>query len=802
MTNLHILYFTVLSCILITPLKAQEPIAQQVDFNIRLLSNRQIDFPSETNSQYHRYSDIWGYVALDGTEYAILGTGVGTAIYQLSDPSEPELVALIPGAPSRWRDYKSYGEYIFGVADEGADGLLIADMSNAPDDITWSFWKPSLTIDGDQAHTLDKCHNLYIDSTYVFLSGCNLYGGGIIILDLSENPEEPIFLSTGDRKYAHDVFVQDNFMFTSDLGQGFAVVDISDINQPNTLVTQETSFDFTHNAWASTDNNYLFTTDERVGAMVDAYDIRNLDELVLLDRYRPTATLRNGVIPHNVHYFNGYLVVSYYIDGVKIIDAHDPTNLVEVGSYDTYKFRDDGFHGAWGAYPFLPSGLLLVSDIESGLYVLDPDYQRAAYLSGTVSDVSSGAALSGVTVEILSEKPGLTTTDASGDFSTGWAGMGMATVTFQKLGYHSQSLEINLTQAETTELDVALEPLEQRFVSGVVLDRDTGQPLSGAQVILYNDAYETKAITDADGLFQMQVLEGAYILAAGSWGYIHDFEEVDLAADATNLQLQLAPGYRDDFIFDFGWTVDNSVNTSSAQGWERGNPRYAIYNEELTNPNGDLPGDLGNSCFVTGLAGTLGANLADTSVLTSPLFDLSLYGDPYINYFTWFYDYGVLDSDDDLKIYLGNGQDEVLIETLENSASGWREQSQIRILDFLNLTSEMYLKVVAADAGNIHIYESAIDAFSITEGQTTGVEEKGNYSLTIYPNPSQSIINWKVPGHQSIDISIYDLQGKLQIRKLNTTQTFISIDQLLPGTYILASAVNGRFLGSQKFVKY
>ncbi|MEZ4982763.1 MAG: hypothetical protein R2769_14490 [Saprospiraceae bacterium] len=43
-----------------------------------------------------------------------------------------------------------------------------------------------------------------------------------------------------------------------------------------------------------------------------------------------------------------------------------------------------GFNGAWGAYPFLPSQTVLISDINSGLYVLQPNYVRACWLEGTV----------------------------------------------------------------------------------------------------------------------------------------------------------------------------------------------------------------------------------------------------------------------------------------------------------------------------------------------------------------------------------------------------------------------------------
>ena len=43
-----------------------------------------------------------------------------------------------------------------------------------------------------------------------------------------------------------------------------------------------------------------------------------------------------------------------------------------VGFYDTSKeFNFRSFKGAWGVYPFLPSGNLLVSDMQEGLFVMD-----------------------------------------------------------------------------------------------------------------------------------------------------------------------------------------------------------------------------------------------------------------------------------------------------------------------------------------------------------------------------------------------------------------------------------------------
>ena len=42
-----------------------------------------------------------------------------------------------------------------------------------------------------------------------------------------------------------------------------------------------------------------------------------------------------------------------------------------MGFFDTFPVSDNGsFNGAWGVYPYLPSGNILISDISSGLYIV------------------------------------------------------------------------------------------------------------------------------------------------------------------------------------------------------------------------------------------------------------------------------------------------------------------------------------------------------------------------------------------------------------------------------------------------
>jgi len=405
-----------------------------------------------------RSADIWGYVDTSGLEYAVIGVNNGFRIYSLEDPTDPMLRAFIPGDATDWRDMKSYGNYIYGVQDvSGNDGLAIIDMSGAPTNITHTFWSPTLTVDGVTAD-LEQCHNLYItDDGYGLLVGTNIASGGVIILDLFTTPGTPIHIGESDPRYAHDVYARGDFMYTSEIYAGdVAIYDISDPTAPTFVANQETGRAFTHNAWLSDDGNTVFTTDERSNAYTESYDISDVNDIKRLDRYRPLATQGTGVIPHNVHVLDDYLVISHYTEGVVVVDAAQPDNLIRVGQYDTYTGSQTGFRGCWGAYPFLPSGLLLASDINSGLYVLDPTYVRACYLRGMVRDINTNATITGVDVEIVSTDLNEATTDNFGEFATGIVTAGNYDVIFSHPSYPSKTVNVNLATGETVNLTVFL----------------------------------------------------------------------------------------------------------------------------------------------------------------------------------------------------------------------------------------------------------------------------------------------------------------------------------------------------------
>jgi len=408
----------------------------QTDFNLELVS--EVVFDEDGN-------DIWGYVAPDSTEYAIVGSRTATRIYSLADPANPFLVESIPGPGSTWRDMKVWNDHIYVTTDERetTEGLVIIDMSDAPNTVTHSKWQPFIdyispsndTIQGQLA----TCHNIYIDENGVgYLAGCGGVGrGGVIMIDLTQDPKEPVLLGIENVDYAHDAYVRGDTLYASEINTPghLSIYDVSDKGNPVQLATEETSFSFCHNTWISDDGKYAFTTDELPNAFVDSYDISDMDNIRRLDRFQPAETAGRGVIPHNTHYKDGYLITSWYTDGIVITDVSNPDIMVKVGGYDSYLGPDGDFNGCWGAYPWLPSGLILASNLNGpgqggSLLVLQPNYQRASYLRGTVTDLNSGNPVNGVTVAINNSTAQERFTDPLGKYGTGLAEEGTFEVLF------------------------------------------------------------------------------------------------------------------------------------------------------------------------------------------------------------------------------------------------------------------------------------------------------------------------------------------------------------------------------------
>ncbi|BDS11030.1 choice-of-anchor B family protein [Aureispira anguillae] len=746
--------------------------AQPQNFNLTSIGN--LPYAQELN-------DIWGYVDDTGIEYALVGTRTGTSIVSLATPSNPTEVLFIPGATSIWRDLKTWGDYAYVTSDQGKDGLLIIDLSPLPNGTpTYQFWKPELTIN-NATDTLWKAHNLYIDEAgFCYIAGSNISAGETFILDVNTTAGSPVLLGATLPIYAHDAYTRGDTLWTSDINDGtFSVYNVSDKTNPIIMGNQTTPRDFAHNAWISDDGQTLFTTDEKSNAWVAAFDVSDLGNIQELDRYR---TPNPNTIPHNTHTFNDYLVTSYYTDGLIIIDASRPDNLIEVGRYDTYHLTPEtGFYGAWGAYPFLPSGLILVSDINTGLHILQANYQRACWLEGIVTDQSTSATLFDVDVQILNTYAE-DQTDLFGIYKTGIGVSGTYDVEFKKAGYIPQTIQVTLNNNQVTTQNVQLVPATAFTLSGQVVDSiNPSWSIGNAVLHFQSSLYEYTTTADANGNFSLVIFpDNDYKIIAGHWG--NHAKIFDLVAlDSTVIPNQVYPlarGYKDEFALDYGWS---EFGNATAGKWERGipSPLYTWQGSVLPE-DGDLTHDIGSYCLITGnngngIHGTDDVDSGATTIMSPPM-NLSNAVDPILTYHYFFSANWPPSGLDSFEVYMTNGTDTVTVMSTQIPNYTWSGKEEVRILDHLALSNNMrvYFKV-NDDSGTA--LEALIDLFEIVDSLSTAVTVIPDQTIDLhyFPNPFSHTINidYEMQDHASekLDLHVYNALGQLIEQKVVEQRT-------------------------------
>ena len=313
------------------------------------------------------YSDIWGFVS-GGREYAVLGAYTGVYIIDVTTPTAPVVASFVPGANSNWRETRPYGNYLYSVNEQGG-GLQIINISNP----YAAFQVASLTNVFQRAHTIhvDEATN----RAYCFGARDALPGDNTFIFNIT-NPTNPVLLGNYEDRYFHDGYSRGNLLFGAKIytngmhGAGMYILDVTNPAAIDTVTLVTWPNAFTHNVWTTEDGAYAFTTDENNGGHVRIWDVQNLPTVLPVSEYQLAgATL----VVHNVYVKGDRAYASYYTEGVRVVDISDIENPVEVAFYDTSPGGEPGGYGGnWGVYPFLPSGNIIASDVDTGLYIFSP----------------------------------------------------------------------------------------------------------------------------------------------------------------------------------------------------------------------------------------------------------------------------------------------------------------------------------------------------------------------------------------------------------------------------------------------
>ena len=320
---------------------------------------------------FNIYNEIWGF-QVNNHDYAVIGSTNGTHIFDVTNTDSIYERLYVPGADQGesiiHRDYHDYKGYLYMVCQEGASTIQILNISMLPD-------TAFLVYDSDSVFS--QAHNIFIDTS----SGI-MYGGyvrklypaptmyGMSAYDLS-NPLSPVEIYDKNLN-VHDIYARNDTVYLNAASDGLEVYDFSNPSSPMFLgsLTGYAFQGYNHSGWLTDDGKYYIMSDEDHGYPMKMCDVQNLNDIEVISHV--SSGVDPNSIPHNQIIHGDYLYVAYYHDGLYVYDISDPLNVNVCGFYDTYLPADhSSYKGAWGVYPFLGPDKVLLSDMQTGLYVLD-----------------------------------------------------------------------------------------------------------------------------------------------------------------------------------------------------------------------------------------------------------------------------------------------------------------------------------------------------------------------------------------------------------------------------------------------
>ena len=393
-------------------------------------------------------NDVWGFVDLNTErEYALIGLRNGVAVVDVSNPAAPFEVGSIAGQQTGWRDIKvlqyfdealgRWQAYAYVTADAANDFLTVVDLTGLPHGISLA----ARTTSDRSAHNLniagvDPTLNIPLPGRRptLYLAGSNVDQGAFRAFDLG-NPVAPALVSRSLNGYMHDgtsALLRDSAQIASCALGGPSCEVLADFNEDRLQLWDVTAPDapqllsilnyptatYVHSGSWSEDGRYVFTHDE-----LDERD-RGLNTRMYVvdaaDLAQPelagTWVGPNRAIDHNGYPRGNRYYISNYTRGLTVLDLTDPTAPAPIGQFDTFPLSDTPvFSGAWGVYPYLPSRAVLVSDIESGLFVL-----RDRTLDSEAGALAFSSAFTGVRSAETARITVTRTGGGAGIVSVGW----------------------------------------------------------------------------------------------------------------------------------------------------------------------------------------------------------------------------------------------------------------------------------------------------------------------------------------------------------------------------------------------
>ena len=377
-------------------------------------------------------NDIWGWTdPVGGGEYVVMGRRNGTSFVDISDPINPVYLGDLPtedGITSSWRDVKVYNNHAFIVVDDSQSrarthGMQIFDLTQLPAAAATTATLPRAFTATTVYTEIYGAHNVAINeaSGFAYIVGSRHAAddsmkcrGGLHMVDVT-TPSAPTFAGcVAEDGYTHDTqcviydgpdaaYQGSEICFNSN-EDSLTIVDVTAKDNPvqiakayylnfcedgqdencNSNNGAFPSF-YTHQGWLTEDHAYFVQDDELdelgFGSNTVTYmwNLEDLDNPQYIGNY--TSDIES--IDHNLYIRDQYIYQANYVSGLRILDATNiaAASLSEVAYFDTYPDSDGiSYDGAWSSYPFFESGVVPVSTIGEGLFLLRPTLSPAPVL--------------------------------------------------------------------------------------------------------------------------------------------------------------------------------------------------------------------------------------------------------------------------------------------------------------------------------------------------------------------------------------------------------------------------------------
>lgn len=354
--------------------------------NVDLMAR--LDFPQMGGTANTRGSGCWGWTdPLTNKEYALMGCSTHTAFVDITNPAAPIYLGKINShnnVSSIWRELTVYNNHAYIVSEANGHGLQIFDLTRLRNVTTPQIFTVDARYDG-----FGNCHTVSINEAtgFLYCDGSGTFNGGPHVLNL-QNPVNPTFSFGYDAEdYTHDAQIvvydgpdpdhQGKELFIGANETKVVIVDVTDKANPVTISTFfYSNTGYTHQGWFTADKRYWILGDELdevdfgFNSKSVIIDMTDIDNPVLKGEYFGATE----AIDHNGFVRGNEFFLANYTAGLRILNTANIENtntMTEVGFFDTYIPDNSAqFRGAWNNYPYFPSGSIIISDINSGLFIL------------------------------------------------------------------------------------------------------------------------------------------------------------------------------------------------------------------------------------------------------------------------------------------------------------------------------------------------------------------------------------------------------------------------------------------------